>query len=108
MVVSMGYYGLSLNTGNLSGDFYLNFFLSGLAEFPAYTICVIFLDKTGRKPLHVLCMVLGGVACISTIFTTIYLDEGKCIELVYYLTTHIANKAYKQNTKHPIKLLSSE
>jgi hypothetical protein len=53
-------------------------------------------------------MVLGGVACISTIFTTIYLDEGKCIEMVYYLTTQIANKAYKQNTKHPIELLSGK
>jgi hypothetical protein len=28
--------------------------------------------------------------------------------MVYYLTTQIANKAYKQNTKHPIELLSSE
>ena len=77
MVVSMGYYGLSLNTGNLSGDFYLNFFLSGLVEFPAYTLCLVFLDRIGRKKLHVFTMVGGGIACISTIFTVLYADESK-------------------------------
>lgn len=76
MVVSMGYYGLSLNTGNLSGDFYLNFFLSGLVEFPAYTLCLVLLDRTGRKKLHVFTMVGGGIACICTIFTMLYADES--------------------------------
>lgn len=75
MVVSMGYYGLSLNTGNLSGDFYLNFFLSGLVEFPAYTLCLVFMDKVGRKKLHVICFVGGGLACICTIFTMLYASE---------------------------------
>jgi len=79
MVVSMGYYGLSLNTGNLSGDFYLNFFLSGLVEFPAYTLCLVLLDRTGRKKLHVFTMVGGGIACICTIFTMLYADESKCM-----------------------------
>ncbi|XP_076078144.1 organic cation transporter protein-like isoform X2 [Mytilus galloprovincialis] len=76
LVVSMGYYGLSLNTGNLSGDFYLNFFLSGLVEFPAYTLCLVFLDRVGRKKLHVSCFVGGGLACICTIFTMLYADES--------------------------------
>ncbi|XP_063405037.1 organic cation transporter protein-like [Mytilus trossulus] len=76
LVVSMGYYGLSLNTGNLSGDFYLNFFLSGLVEFPAYTLCLVLLDRVGRKKLHVCCFVGGGLACICTIFTMLYADES--------------------------------
>ena len=77
MVVSMVYYGLSLNTGNLGGDFYLNFTLSGLVEFPAYTLCLLLLDRIGRKFLHFIVMVLGGLACISTVFTTIFGGEGK-------------------------------
>ena len=77
MVVSMVYYGLSLNTGNLGGNFYLNFTLSGLVEFPAYTLCLLLLDRVGRKWLHCVVMVVGGVACISTVFTTIYGGDGK-------------------------------
>lgn len=74
-VVSMVYYGLSLNSGNLAGDFYLNFFLTGLVEFPAYTLCLVLLDRVGRKKLHCACMVLGGLACISTIFTVLYIEK---------------------------------
>ncbi|KAH3852053.1 hypothetical protein DPMN_094548 [Dreissena polymorpha] len=76
----MAYYGLSLNTGNLGGNFFLNFTLSGLVEIPAYTLCILLLDKIGRKWLHFCCMVFGGIACISTVFTSLYAGEGK-IEL---------------------------
>ena len=75
----MVYYGLSLNTGNLGGDFYLNFTISGLVEFPAYTLCLLLLDRMGRKWLHCTSMVLGGLACISTVFTTIYGGDGKTV-----------------------------
>ncbi|XP_021380019.1 organic cation transporter protein-like isoform X2 [Mizuhopecten yessoensis] len=75
-VVSMVYYGLSLNTGNLGGDFYINFLLSGLVEFPAYTICLVLLDRVGRRILHAACMILGGVACIVTLFPMLYADES--------------------------------
>lgn len=80
IVVSMVYYGLSLNTGNLAGDFYLNFAISGLIEFPADTLCILLLDRVGRKLLHCISMVVGGVACICTIFTTIY--GGQELEVV--------------------------
>ena len=75
LVVSMVYYGLSLNSGNLAGDFYLNIFLSGVVEFPAYTLCLVLLDRVGRKKLHATCMIMGGLACISTIFPVLYLDK---------------------------------
>ena len=75
--MSMAYYGLSLNSGNLAGNFYLNFFLVGLVEFPAYTVCLLFLDRLGRKKLHVTCMIVGGAACVCTIFTTIYLEHSE-------------------------------
>jgi len=76
MVVSMVYYGLSLNSGNLGGNFYVNFTISGLVEFPAYTLCILLLDRVGRKWMHFICMVAGGTACISTVFTTLYASEG--------------------------------
>lgn len=52
MVVSMTYYGLSLNTGNLAGDFYLNYFLTAVMDFPAYTLCLMLMDRWGRKKCH--------------------------------------------------------
>lgn len=75
MVVSMTYYGLTLNSGNLSGDVYLNFFFSGMVEFPAYIISIIFLDRLGRRTLHCIMMLTGGLACLSTIFTVLYGGE---------------------------------
>ncbi|XP_060068370.1 organic cation transporter protein-like [Ylistrum balloti] len=76
LVVVMGYYGLSLNTGNLGGDFYANFMISGLVEFPAYFLCLVLLDRVGRRLLHASCMILGGIACIITLFPMLYADES--------------------------------
>ncbi|XP_052087784.1 organic cation transporter protein-like isoform X2 [Mytilus californianus] len=74
--ISMGYYGLSLSTHNLSGNFYLNFILSGITEFIAYTLCLVFLDRVGRKKFHASCVIIGGFACLSTIFTMLYAEES--------------------------------
>ena len=86
MVVSMVYYGLSLNTGNLGGSFYINFLISGLVEFPAYTLCLILLDRTGRKWLHAASMILGGLCCICTVFTTVFGGDSKPW---FHLTFHV-------------------
>lgn len=76
MVVSMTYYGLSLNTGNLAGDFYLNYFLAAVMDFPAYTLCLMLMDRWGRKKCHCSAMLLGGIACLSTILTTTFGGKG--------------------------------
>lgn len=75
-VVSMVYYGLSLNSGYLYGGVHLNFFLSVVVEFIAYAMCFPLLDRIGRKALHSSCMIVGGVACCCTIFTVLFLSEG--------------------------------
>ena len=76
------YYGLTLNSGNLAGNVYLNFFISGAVEFPAYIIAILFIDRLGRKKLHSMCMMLGGVACLSSIFTVLYGGKGNCIGIL--------------------------
>ncbi|KAK6170807.1 hypothetical protein SNE40_019111 [Patella caerulea] len=76
MVVAMTYYGLSMNTDNLgAGSLFLNFFIAGLMDFPAVTICLILLDRIGRKKLHCGFMIIGGVSCVCTIFTILYLSK---------------------------------
>ncbi|XP_050392935.1 organic cation transporter protein isoform X1 [Patella vulgata] len=85
MVVSMVYFGLSLNSDNLgAGSLFLNFFLVGLVEFPAYTVCILLLDRVGRKVLHVGSMIVGGVACGITIITILYAgDENQWLTVLF-------------------------
>ncbi|XP_069131277.1 organic cation transporter protein-like [Argopecten irradians] len=70
-ITSMTYYGLSLNAGNLAGDFYLNMIISGLIEMPAHTIALLIVDRVGRKRVYCMGMILGGCACASTIIPII-------------------------------------
>ncbi|XP_013421303.1 organic cation transporter protein [Lingula anatina] len=72
-IVSMVYYGLSLNSGNLGGSIFLNFLVAALVEFPAYTACFT-IDKLGRKAVYCGSMLLGGVACLCSIFVAVYAD----------------------------------
>ncbi|XP_071113439.1 organic cation transporter protein-like [Haliotis cracherodii] len=71
-VVSMVYYGLGLNVQNLSGDIYLNFTIANIVETLAYVICIFLLDRAGRKKLHCGSMMLGGIACLATMFPVMY------------------------------------
>lgn len=77
MVVSMLFFGLALNVGNLGGDIYMNFFLSSLAEVVGYSTPLLALKCLGRKPVYVGSLLLGGAACILTIFPVLYGDTSK-------------------------------
>lgn len=76
MVVSMLFFGLALNVGNLGGDIYMNFFLSSLAEVVGYSTPLLALKCLGRKPVYVGSLLLGGAACILTIFPVLYGDTS--------------------------------
>ena len=86
MVVGIAYYGLSIKSADLAGDLYLNFFLVGLVEFPANTVCLLFMDRIGRKKLHITCMLVGGGACLSTIVTFLFTHKGRSIFNVLFQT----------------------
>jgi len=74
-VGSIGYYGLALNVGNLVGDLYINNFVGGLVELPAYLFLFICL-KVGRKWPYVILMAIGGVALVISAFLIVYV-QGK-------------------------------
>lgn len=77
----MAYYGLALNSGDLAGDLFLNFFLQSFMDIPGNLIVVLLLDRIGRKPLQAGSMLIGGVALMSTIFTSIYGGKGEFIKV---------------------------
>ncbi|XP_034149021.1 solute carrier family 22 member 5 [Esox lucius] len=60
MAVNIGYYGLSLNTSNLSGNPHLNCFLSALTEVPAYVVSTLLLRNCPRRPLLSAFLLIGG------------------------------------------------
>ncbi|XP_047499824.1 organic cation transporter protein-like isoform X2 [Penaeus chinensis] len=62
------YYGLSLNTGNLGGNDYLNFTISGAVELPAHALTILLLDRVGRRIPLCAFLLLGGVSLLSTMF----------------------------------------
>nr|KAI8758146.1 organic cation transporter protein-like [Biomphalaria glabrata] len=85
LVASLVFYGLNLNVGNLSGDLYLNFFLSGLVEVVSYTSCLMFLDKVGRKLLQCCFMLTAGVACVSTLYPVLFNTDLSWLTIVLCL-----------------------
>ncbi|CAH1781929.1 unnamed protein product [Owenia fusiformis] len=68
LINALVYYGLGLNTRNLAGDPYLNFFFSGLVEIPGVAVVHLTIDRFGRKPVLCGFMLFGGLACICTSF----------------------------------------
>ena len=63
----MAYYGLSFLTEDLGSDPYLAFFISGAVEIPAYIICLLLLNRIGRKWLTSIFMVIGGAALLCAL-----------------------------------------
>jgi len=57
------YYALSLNTGSLYGNIYINTFFSGAVEIPAYILSMIMMDMAvfGRKGTGGLSLVTAGI-----------------------------------------------
>ncbi|XP_061167471.1 organic cation transporter protein-like isoform X1 [Saccostrea echinata] len=72
MIVSMMYYGVTMHARYLGGNFFLNFFIMAVVEYPANSSTIYFLERFGRKKTHCACMFVGGIACLLTIFTVLY------------------------------------
>ncbi|XP_026515208.1 solute carrier family 22 member 5-like [Terrapene carolina triunguis] len=60
MIISVGYFGLSLDTPNLHGDAYVNCFLSAVIEVPAYIIAWVLLRNLPRRYSMAAALFLGG------------------------------------------------
>ncbi|XP_073426598.1 solute carrier family 22 member 4-like isoform X2 [Dendrobates tinctorius] len=61
LIVSIGYFGVSLNTPNLHGDPFLNCFLLAAIEVPSYIIAWQLLGRVSRRYSMCGAMLLGGV-----------------------------------------------
>ncbi|XP_069134584.1 organic cation transporter protein-like isoform X2 [Argopecten irradians] len=73
--LGMTYYGVFLHAENLGGNFYLAIFLLSVIEIPILLVNLYLLNKFGRRKVHCVTMMTGGLACICTIFPVIYGGE---------------------------------
>lgn len=64
MVLAVCYYGLSFNVTSLAGNKYLNFFIAGAVELPAYIAAIYILERFGRKRPLCIYFLIGGAICI--------------------------------------------
>ncbi|CAO1379550.1 unnamed protein product [Diamesa tonsa] len=77
------FYGLSLNSTNLSGNIYLNFILACLIEIPGNTLAWVAMNKIGRRMSLTSSLLLCGVTCIAGGFIP---EEWLWLKIVLFLT----------------------
>lgn len=68
MTCTFVYYGLSINSVSLAGNKYVNFMLVAFVEIPANFVCLLVLDRFGRKKVLIITYVLSACLCISLSF----------------------------------------
>uniref|UniRef100_H3AD00 Major facilitator superfamily (MFS) profile domain-containing protein n=1 Tax=Latimeria chalumnae TaxID=7897 RepID=H3AD00_LATCH len=61
MLITIGYFGLSLNTPNLHGNAYINCFLSAAIEIPAYIAAWLLLRSLPRRICLTITLFVGGL-----------------------------------------------
>uniref|UniRef100_F7EKA1 Solute carrier family 22 member 16 n=2 Tax=Monodelphis domestica TaxID=13616 RepID=F7EKA1_MONDO len=61
---SLGYYVFSLSSVNLGGNEYLNLFLIGAVELPAYAFACIGMDNVGRRNTLTPFLICSGLICM--------------------------------------------
>ena len=69
LVTAVGYYGLSLSITSLAGNKYLNLFIGGCVELPAYCAAVFILN---RSVIHVCVEQLSTCACKRNSYVSIF------------------------------------
>ena len=105
------YYGLSYNTGSLSGNLFINTAISGAVEIPANLLAMYLLTKAGRKYTQAVSLIMAGVAnfvCIPFIYTNDDLDWllvtfsmlGKaCISIAFTTLCFFALELFPTNVR---------
>ena len=94
--MNIGYYGLTLNTGRIGGNIYINYVVSVIMELVAYFACLFLVDRIGRRAMFCASMLLGGLACLASIFTVMYASEGKTVTFNLMLPL-IKSAIYKES-----------
>ena len=75
--ISFVFYGLSYDVGDFGGDIYIDTFFLNLSEIPASIVCLA-IDKFGRKPTLLFCLIVSSTACLILPFTESIAEGQGC------------------------------
>jgi len=96
-VITMIYYGLSMNAASLAGDIFVNFALLSLTEIPGYTLSWLGMTYLGRRITLASSLLIGGFSCLIssllpvsyTTGTTVFFLLGKFGATAAFGTTYL-------------------
>ncbi|XP_022829592.1 organic cation transporter protein-like [Spodoptera litura] len=104
------YYGLSINSVNLTGNMYLNYIATAAIEIPGYWTAVLVLDRVGRRPTLFCGFMICAICCLAfafipksmyTLSLILYLIGKYCIGLVmtslYLYTAELYPTRYRHS-----------
>lgn len=110
MTTVLIYYGLSINSVNLTGSIYLNYNLIAAIEIPGFWTAVLVLDKIGRRITLFCGFMVCGICCLAFAFVSkslytvtliLYLLGKFCIGLVmtslYLYTAELYPTRYRHS-----------
>ena len=67
--VYLGYYGISMASVKIGDNAYLSQISAALMGIPSYLLCILLMDRWGRKPICCFGSILCGVVSIAAGFS---------------------------------------
>ncbi|XP_045138277.1 solute carrier family 22 member 8-like [Portunus trituberculatus] len=105
-LVSLIFYGISLNAVNYSADPFLYMVLSGLVEVPAYTLTAPIVAKLGRKLPSIVYYFVSGVVILAVAFIP---SDNRWMVMALALTGRMCiSAAYQVLYLYSVELLPTE
>ncbi|CAK8681467.1 unnamed protein product [Clavelina lepadiformis] len=77
---SIVYFGVTLNTGNLEGDFFINNTINAALGAASYFFCLPFLNKIGRRYVHAFMIFLAGCALIASVVVNYFAGNDQTLK----------------------------
>ena len=83
---ALSYFGLTMNIGDLGGDVYVNFTISGFLEIPAYTAAILFLLYCGRRFPYAGSLILCGVSllCVMLVPRGVFSNDWPAMAIALF------------------------
>ena len=77
-VISMAYYGLTLNSASLGGDVLVKFTINGVMEVPAFTLAMLVILYMGRRIPHAVSMIGCGLSLLTILLVPEKVSIANC------------------------------
>eukprot|EP00095_Tigriopus_kingsejongensis_P003586 maker-scaffold140_size315649-snap-gene-2.28 protein:Tk03586 transcript:maker-scaffold140_size315649-snap-gene-2.28-mRNA-1 annotation:"organic cation transporter protein" len=94
LVISMTYYGISLNSGQLGGNLFVNYVVNGLVEIPSYMAAMVLMNVWGRRWTLSISLITAGITLVSIVGIDQHLWNGWGIMAMVFLGKAVISCAF--------------